>query len=185
VEGAEILVRVVPEKENALAGAFVEGRERYDIESTLSHADEACRHACLHLNRYISEEDANFARVCLREMILNAIEHGNLEVSFDEKTKAQRSHNYFEFLQKRKDDPRYSPRKVSLEYSITPQRALFRITDQGKGFDHRKFLQNAQNPGPELLEHGRGIFMTLAAFDKVSYNKEGNQVTLEKRLSKA
>src|SRR5690606_22182525 len=42
----EILVRVIPEEGDSLAPAFVEGRERYDIESALSAADEACRQAC-------------------------------------------------------------------------------------------------------------------------------------------
>lgn len=181
----EILVRVIPEKADSLAAAFVEGRERYDIESALSAADEVCLQACARLPRYVGQEDANFLRVCLREIVLNAIEHGNLEINFEEKTRAQRDRSYFEFLQKRKEDPKYRSRRVVVEYSVTSERALFRVTDCGPGFDHRKFLRAAAAPGPELLEHGRGLFMTLAAFDRVSYNEKGNQVTLEKKFAKA
>jgi anti-sigma regulatory factor (Ser/Thr protein kinase) len=35
-------------------------------------------------------------------------------------------------------------------------------------------------PDPELLEHGRGLFITLGAFDAVRFNEAGNQVTLVK-----
>lgn len=178
----EILLRVIPDNRDDLAQAFIEGREKFEIENTLTAADVISRHVCSNLGNYMPQEDANFAMVCVREIIINAIEHGNLEITFDEKSKAQRERRYFEFLQERKDAPKYKDRRVQVEYSITPQRALFRITDQGKGFDHRTFLEKAANPSPELLEHGRGLFMTLAAFDRVVYNEPGNQVTLEKRF---
>ena len=179
----EILLRVIPDNKDELAQAFIEGREHFHIENTLTAADEMSRHICANLGKYMPQEDANFAMVCVREIIVNAIEHGNLEITFEEKTKAQRERRYFEFLQERKEAPQYKDRRVNVEYSITPQRALFRITDQGKGFDHRTFLKKAANPSPELLEHGRGLFMTLAAFDRVVYNDKGNQVTLEKRFT--
>jgi PAS domain-containing protein len=179
----EILVRVIPDIQNELVHAFIEGRERFEIENTLTAADEISRHICINLGKYMPQEDANFAMVCVREIIINAIEHGNLEITFDEKSMAQRERRYFEFLQERKDVPQYKGRRVQVEYSITPQRALFRVTDEGKGFDHRTFLKRVANPSPEILEHGRGLFMTLAAFDRVVYNDKGNQVTLEKRFT--
>ncbi|WP_304226019.1 ATP-binding protein [Gracilinema caldarium] len=184
-EGIEILLRVIPDSRDDLAQAFVEGREHFEIENTLSAADDISRHVCANLSKYMPQEDANFAMVCVREIIINAIEHGNLEITFDEKSKAQRERRYFEFLQERKDNPAYKDRRVQVEYSITPQRALFRITDEGKGFNHQKFLEQVANPNPEILEHGRGLFMTLAAFDRVVYNDKGNQVTLEKRFNSA
>ncbi len=181
----EYLVRVAVDDDDALAKAFVEGRERFDIENTLSAADEVCRRACAFLPRYLAGEDANFIMMCLREMVLNAVEHGNLEITFKEKTEAQRNRNYFEFLQQRAADPRFKARRVSVEYMINAEKALFRVSDQGPGFDHQKQLAQAAKPGPELLEHGRGLLMTLAAFDRVQYNDKGNQVTLEKRFQTA
>lgn len=179
----EILLRVVPQTEDALTPSFVEGRERYDIESTLSAADEICRRAIANVSRYLPKDDAGFLMVCLREIVLNAVEHGNLRVSFDEKTEAQAQGTYFEFLASRQREPDCRGKRVKVEYSITAERAVFRITDEGDGFDHKKFLANAAEPSPELLEHGRGLFMTLNAFDKVTYNEKGNQVTLVKNFS--
>jgi anti-sigma regulatory factor (Ser/Thr protein kinase) len=81
------------------------------------------------------------------------------------------------------ENPRYKNRRVMVEYSINPRRALFRVTDQGKGFDHTKYLSGEMEPSPDMLEHGRGIFMAANAFDKIVYNDQGTQVTLEKHFS--
>ncbi|HGJ66991.1 TPA: hypothetical protein ENS27_16650 [bacterium] len=180
----EILLRVIPSKIDELTKGFIEGREHYVIENTLTAADEITQHVSKNLTKYISAEDANFLKVCIREIVINAIEHGNLEITFDEKSRAQRERRYFEFLQERKENPKYKERRVNVEYSITKERAVFRITDQGKGFDHKKFLKKMADPSPDLLEHGRGLFMTLSAFDRVVYNTKGNQVVLEKHFSK-
>jgi anti-sigma regulatory factor (Ser/Thr protein kinase)/PAS domain-containing protein len=180
---AEILVRTIINDESSLTRAYVDGRERYDILNTLNAANEVCNHACARLSRYLSAEDADFVMICLREIVLNAIEHGNLEITHDEKTEAQRNRTYFEFLQKRMEEPRYKNRRVMVEYAIDPRRAIFRVTDQGKGFDHKKHLSGDTEPSPDMLEHGRGIFMATSAFDSITYNDKGNQVTLEKHFS--
>jgi anti-sigma regulatory factor (Ser/Thr protein kinase)/PAS domain-containing protein len=180
---AEILVRTIINDESSLTKAYVDGRERYDIQNTLNAANEICNQACARLSRYLPAEDADFVMICLREIVLNAIEHGNLEITHDEKTEAQRNRTYFEFLQKRMEKPEYKKRRVMVEYSINPQRALFRVTDQGKGFDHKKHLRGDMEPSPDMLEHGRGIFMAASAFDSIVYNDKGNQVTLEKHFS--
>jgi anti-sigma regulatory factor (Ser/Thr protein kinase)/PAS domain-containing protein len=180
---AEILVRTLVNDESSLTKAYVDGRERYDIQNTLNAANEVCNQACARLSRYLPAEDADFVMICLREIVLNAIEHGNLEITHDEKTKAQRSRTYFEFLQQRMENSRYKKRRVMVEYAVTPQRAIFRVTDQGKGFDHKKHTGNAMEPSPDMLEHGRGIFMAHSAFDSITYNEKGNQVTLEKHFS--
>lgn len=184
--GDEILLRLSPESADELSDAFVEGRETFRIESTLAAADEVVDRATANLGRYMGADDAAFLSICLREIVINAVEHGNLEIDFDEKTAAQRSGRYFEFLSERRQRSIFRDRRVLVEYSVTPRRATFRVTDAGKGFDHKSFLSRIggeDGPDPELLEHGRGLFMTLSAFDQVAYNEAGNQVTLVKNFS--
>lgn len=41
---------------------------------------------CERLNRYFSYPVVNTIRICFREILINAIEHGNLGITFDEKT---------------------------------------------------------------------------------------------------
>jgi PAS domain-containing protein len=179
LERSEILLRVIPEEKDALADAFVEGRERFDIESSLSAADKACRRATAYLSRYAAEDEAAFLASCLREVVVNAVEHGNLQIGFDEKSESMKAGRYFEMLQERRLDPRYRSLRVVVEYSISASRATFRVTDEGNGFDHSMYSKGAgDESAAEMLEHGRGLFITMGAFDKVLFNDKGNQVTL-------
>jgi PAS domain-containing protein len=188
LERKEILLRVVPEERDPLTDCFVEGRERFDIESSLAAADRACRRAAAHLSRYADADEARFLASCLREVVVNAVEHGNLELSFDEKSRSMGEGRYFELLAARRLDPRFRSRKVVVEYSISASRATFRVSDEGPGFDHRRFVGEpgsaAPEPSEELLEHGRGLFITMSAFDKVLFNERGNQVTLVRAFRK-
>jgi anti-sigma regulatory factor (Ser/Thr protein kinase) len=69
--------------------------------------------------------------------------------------------------------------RVVVEYSISASRATFRVTDEGNGFDHSMYSKGAgEERAAEMLEHGRGLFITMGAFDKVLFNDKGNQVTL-------
>ena len=126
----------------------------------------------------------NTLRLGLREMLINSIEHGSLEVGFEQKTDEATRSDYLEFLLERQKLPQFAGRKVVVEYNITQKHAAFRISDEGNGFDHRRMRQNAAQAENNLdLAHGRGIKMTLRVFDKVRYNTRGNRVTLYKRFS--
>ena len=176
----EILLRAKAEDYGSLAASFVAGRERFDIESNLAAAEEVCRRACANLTRFSGEADAEFLKMCLREIVVNAIEHGNLGVTFDEKAKAQREGTYFELLERRSLSEPYRNRKASMEYSISSERATFRVTDEGAGFNHRAYTRRPSELAGSGPERGRGLSLTKAAFDRVIFNEKGNEVTLVK-----
>jgi PAS domain-containing protein len=180
-EREEILLRASPEEKDELAVAFVEGRERFDIVSSLSAADKASRRATAYLSTYMDEGEARFLASCLREVVVNAVEHGNLRIDFDEKSRAMREGRYFELLQERREDPRFRRLRVIVEYSVSASRATFRVTDEGPGFNHAEYVRGpGEEPDPGLLEHGRGLYITMSAFDRVLFNEKGNQITLVK-----
>ncbi|HMU85509.1 MAG TPA: ATP-binding protein, partial [Leptospiraceae bacterium] len=112
--------------------------------------------------------------------VLNAVEHGNLEIDFDTKTRAMAQGAYFDLLLARQRDPAYAGRKVKVDVSLNPNRVIFQVEDEGRGFDHESAKARADQANEERLEHGRGIKMTLAIFDLVQYNTRGNRVTLVK-----
>ena len=114
-------------------------------------------------------------RMGLHELLVNAIEHGNLELDSELKSRQ----DYFEVLKKRAAEPRFRTRRVTVEVLITADSFSCTIKDQGPGFDWREL----PNPGaPENLfkPHGRGVVMGIKFFDEFSYNKSGNQVTVRK-----
>ena len=126
-------------------------------------------------------------RMGIREMLVNAIEHGNLSLDFEEKTQAMLDGVYFESVDQRRKDPKYKYRKVYVEYKLTKEHFYIQVKDEGEGFDMEAIekLTREEYLNEQGLSHGRGIRMARSIFDEVIYNEKGNEVTLIKRVSKS
>ena len=123
-------------------------------------------------------------RVALNEILFNAVEHGNLGISFEEKTQLMEGcADYHQAIRDRALNPNYADRHVTLEYYMDADLVRFVITDQGEGFDHSA-LPDPTDPENLLSCHGRGILMTRIYMDEVIYNDKGNQVTLIRHKTK-
>lgn len=180
-EEATLLGRAYAIPEDSLAKYLVSEVRSYEIGNFLTVAEQLTSRVTSGLEQYCNADDAATIRMGLREMLVNAIEHGNLNISFDEKTEATRGDDYFGFLASRQKDPRFRDRKVLLRYSLNPDRVRVLIRDQGEGFDHEKHRDSS--PGGDLY-HGRGILLARSIFDLVQYNESGNIVLLVKRFRK-
>lgn len=88
--------------------------------------------------RYSDQETVYNIKLSLREMLINAIEHGNLDIDFEEKTELQANGDYLQFLIERQKEPKYTYKFVTIEFTVGPELISFRITDEGNGFDHKK-----------------------------------------------
>lgn len=111
----------------------------------------------------------------LAELLLNAVEHGNLAVSYAEKGQLQKANAWEQELARRLEDPRYRARAVAVAFRREVARIVVTITDQGDGFDWRGYLDI--DPDRVLDTHGRGIAMSrLLSFDALSYLGRGNCV---------
>jgi len=131
---------------------------------------------------YIGSSRKLDMRLALQEMLINAIEHGNCGISYDEKTRLTMEEGLIgdEMLQKRlREYPEFAARRVMLEYNIQNTRTLITIRDEGDGFDWRNMLsRKAENSDGEQLLHGRGITLTKNVVDQLWYNEQGNEVTV-------
>lgn len=127
--------------------------------------------------------DISMIRIGIREMLINAIEHGNLEISNEEKTKFLQNGSYPQILKERLENPILKNRKVIVESKITKKEVIFKIIDEGNGFDVLEYL-NKKNLATLDSLHGRGILITKNAFDKILYNKKGNCVIMIKQVKK-
>ena len=119
--------------------------------------------------------------LALVEMITNAIEHGNLELSGDEKCKLISLDNdaYINELLIRSRSLPYKNRCVKVEASLSEKKAVFSISDEGKGFDYKSVVKKLKCVDNTRL-NGRGIIMAKAAVDEVNYTGNGNTVTITK-----
>ncbi len=125
---------------------------------------------------------ATRAGIALEEALLNAVYHGNLEVSSDLR---QNGDDEFHKLarERRRSEP-YASRRVRITARLTTARATFLIVDQGPGFDVSKLPDPTH---PDFLERpsGRGVLLMRTFMDEVRYNATGNRVTLVKRRDRS
>jgi len=120
-------------------------------------------------------------RVGLSEMLTNAIEHGNLHITGDEKFEATDNGTYYDLVDERLKDPVYNSKLVTFSYKIDNEGISMEIEDEGEGFDVES-LPDPTDPESLLKLHGRGILITRMYFDEVLYNDKGNKVKLTKRF---
>ncbi|MCG6152049.1 7TM diverse intracellular signaling domain-containing protein [Leptospira bandrabouensis] len=184
-ETREVLVTMSSQYEDTIIQLIESEKVELSMNNYLRNAEIVSQRITSQLAKYLSNIEQTEVRSSIREIIINAVEHGNLNISFDEKSKALLEGNYLEFLQKRQEDPRYSQKRVKIEYSFASEFVAYRITDEGRGFDHKKHMEKSLEEMNEAHEqHGRGILMTKSVFDRIEYNDRGNQVSLIKFLNK-
>ncbi|MCB1177933.1 MAG: ATP-binding protein [Leptospiraceae bacterium] len=122
----------------------------------------------------------HFSRISLslHEMITNAIEHGNCEIGFEEKTAIiNKNESMTDVIDKLCDNPRIGNRKVYIDYDISFEKAEFTVTDEGFGFNLSE-LPDLVGKENIFAVHGRGIMMTRNFVDILEYNDKGNSVKL-------
>ncbi|MGK5095151.1 response regulator [Deltaproteobacteria bacterium TL4] len=116
-------------------------------------------------------------KIGLQEMLVNAIEHGNLAITNAEKEEALEKGTFEKLLQERLEVKEYQSRKVSIQYEFTPAKALFKIIDAGKGFDWLKFADEF-GQSRLMAKSGKGILFARLYCDEVHYDEKGTQVSL-------
>lgn len=119
--------------------------------------------------------------VGLTELFINAIEHGNLGITFDEKNKLASESAWLEEVEKRLTLPENQNKFVHIEVTRKIDSIQFKIQDQGNGFQWQNYIQEPNNASS--FQHGRGIILArLMSFDELMYNESGNCVTCSVKL---
>lgn len=119
--------------------------------------------------------DIAMLKMALGEIILNAIEHGNLNISMEEKAAATEKGDFNRLLQERVSDPRYADRFVKLNVHMTRKELVYTIADQGNGFDYKKIF--AAEPHAHIGS-GLGLFVARSFFSDIAFKGRGNRVVL-------
>ncbi|MCR9144802.1 MAG: ATP-binding protein [bacterium] len=166
--------------EDVLLRHLLHETRRYEIGNYLTVADQLASTITAAVGRHLDEDATIGVRIGLREILINSIEHGNLAISFEEKSRTLENGTYLDLIQERQRDSRYRDRSLGVLYSLRAGRVLFAIQDQGEGFDHRAAF--AKEPVGNDLFHGRGITIVRKFFDVVRYNDAGNRVILIKKM---
>lgn len=109
------------------------------------------------------------------ELLINAVEHGNLGITYPEKSQLLKDGRWLDEIELRMQQEPYKNRQVEVNIEISPEEVVVSIQDQGNGFDWTNYLDFSPERAFDL--HGRGIAMAkLLGFDSLEYLGKGNKV---------
>jgi CheY-like chemotaxis protein/anti-sigma regulatory factor (Ser/Thr protein kinase) len=120
--------------------------------------------------------------IALREAILNAMDHGNLEL--DSALREQDGSAYEKLRAERRRESPYKDRRVYITARETPREATYVIRDEGPGFDPSS-LPDPTDPANMEKASGRGLLLIRTFMTEVRHNKSGNEITLVRRVERA
>lgn len=111
----------------------------------------------------------------LIELMLNAIEHGNLGITYAEKTHLIKEDRLQEEIELRLNLPENARKYATIQYRRLGHSLIFTIKDEGAGFDWERYLKF--QPDRAMDNHGRGIAMAQSlTFERLDYRGCGNVV---------
>ena len=162
------------ERNGVLTGSFRLGNSLFEAVCAVNLV---CNYL-YHSNR-LTLERKSFFHLPLYELLINAIEHGNCGISYNEKSIfLERGGCAPDLIQEKCGAPSVAAKTVSLRYELHPAHARFVIADQGNGFDWRTVMRTLPHKSPLRL-HGRGILIARETARFLRYNEKGNEVTLD------
>ncbi len=98
------------------------------------------------------DKDIKRMKVCIFEMAINAVVHGNRN---------------------------NSNKKALILYKVLPHMVTISVVDDGDGYDHAA-LPNPLDNENLLKDHGRGVYIVKTYMDEVHFNKKGNRILVKK-----
>jgi anti-sigma regulatory factor (Ser/Thr protein kinase) len=129
----------------------------------------------------LDEAAADELRIALRELLTNAIEHGNLMLSYEDKSRLLARGLLRQEVERRRAEADEHHRKVDVWVRLSDEAVMVQIGDGGDGFDWQG-VPDVLDPENLLADHGRGIMLARLSVDHLHYNDLGNQVTIVKRI---
>jgi anti-sigma regulatory factor (Ser/Thr protein kinase) len=117
--------------------------------------------------------------VALHEALLNAMYHGNLEISSDLRESGESA--FLAAAEQRRRCWPHRDRRIHVKATMTPSEVVFVIRDEGPGFNPDA-IPDPTAPANLSKASGRGILLMRTFVDAMHYNATGNELTLVKRL---
>lgn len=121
--------------------------------------------------------------IALREALLNAILHGNLELPPDEVQRIREAtelEKQMSLIEPRRQQAPYRDRRVYVQALLTREEIRFLVRDEGPGFDPES-IPKPTDLGALDGDRGRGLALMRTFMDEVKFNEKGNEVLLVKR----
>lgn len=111
----------------------------------------------------------------ISELLINAVEHGNLGLSYEEKSRLKREDRWQVEIERLARLPQHVTKQVKVDFARRPDCIELRIVDEGCGFAWQRYLE--LSPDRACDPNGRGIALArLLSFSTLHYEGCGNTV---------
>lgn len=112
----------------------------------------------------------------LSELLINAIEHGNLGITYAEKSRLRLEDRWQQEVERRLLLPHNAGKRARLTVERSATEVRFTVSDEGRGFDYTRYLDF--DPERAFDPNGRGIAMARQlSFKRLEYIGSGNVVS--------
>jgi CheY-like chemotaxis protein len=173
-------VATVERNEARVLDSLVNVELTFELDNSVAALRPLIAHMQTQMRRFDLFEESDIVRIstALQEALVNAIEHGNLEL--DSTLREGLGNDYFELAAKRRSEPPYSDRKVHLTASFSREQATWTIRDEGRGFDP-EVIPDPTDPANLQRVSGRGLLLIRTFMDDVEFNTQANEIRMSKR----
>jgi DNA-binding response OmpR family regulator len=163
----------------AVPGITVNHACTMKFDNCLETVDKVVDYLVSQAGEHLSRKSRLSVHLALLELLVNSMEHGNLEITFEEKARALENNTLQALRDQRRNDPNLSSRKVTVEFKSDDTGCEWVIADEGRGFDWRT-VPNPLERGNLMSHNGRGIAISRRHFDEFEYVGSGNVVRAKK-----
>lgn len=109
----------------------------------------------------------------LVELLMNAVEHGNLGIGYAAKGELKLGNMLAREIEGRLARPEHAAKAATLRVRRDERKAVFTVSDEGRGFDWARYL--TMDPFQSTATHGRGIALARkVGFHDLTYVGCGN-----------
>lgn len=136
----------------------------------------------LNWSNHFPDRDRTRIGVATEEAVLNAMIHGNLEVSSELKNDPDQQ-AFPRMIEERRRQSPYRDRKVTVIVKSTSKAFRLVVADEGPGFDPST-LPDPTDPENMSRAFGRGLLLISSFMDEVRHNARGNRVTMTKLVQR-
>lgn len=163
--------------------APTEGKRSIPVAGGLQAIDDALDEIRAYITKEagLQETLAEKALFALTELLINAVEHGNLGIDKEEKNQLIGEGSFDRVVAELEESGTNREKEitVTLELPVLEGRPCFAATveDRGSGFNPSRMFKSLNFPNTTAF-NGRGILMSAMAADGLYYNREGNRVTI-------
>lgn len=175
---------------SVVSAAVSQYREYRGLQESVRRAERPFLFLEKGIFRFRSLDDArvlanSLARACpnpeksvigIEELFINAIEHGNLGIGYQEKTRLLMAGTWMDEVSRRLASPEGRKRFVTVNFErLRDASVRIEVKDDGDGFDWHQYVDFTVERAFD--NHGRGIAMARAlSFDSLQYVGNGNTV---------